>query len=97
MSLVWQIVKPDGSVTYVALSPSREAVERFKQWAIARSGETSTHLGAGLIALGSPLISQAVAQFTAGDYLGFTQTIIPVIVAIMGGASGIAKVESASG
>ena len=84
-------------MTYVTLSPSREAVERLRQWVIVRSGETSTHLGTGLIALGSPLISQAVAQFTAGDYLGFTQTIIPVIVAIMGGASGIAKVESASG
>ena len=95
--LVWQIVKPDGSVAYVALSPSRAAVERFKAWLTARSAETSTHLGGGLLAIGEPLISQqllsAITQFQSGDYVGFITTISPLIVGIAGAAKAIITPE----
>ena len=91
--LVWQIVKPDGSVAYVTLSPSREAIERFKSWLAARSAETSTHLGGGLLAIGEPLISQqiltSIVQFQTGDYVGFITTIAPLIVGTAGAVRAI--------
>jgi hypothetical protein len=93
MPLIWQTTKPDGSVAYVTLSPSRDAVERLKVWLVARSYEPSTHLGGSLLAICSPLISQqvlsAINQLSAHDYLGFIQTIAPVIVGIAGAVKAI--------
>ena len=97
MALVWRVVKPDGSVAYVALSPSREAIERFKSWLAARSAETSTHLGGGLLAIGEPLISQqlltSIVQFQAGDYVGFITTLAPLIVGTAGAVRAIITPE----
>ena len=63
------------------------------RWLAARSSETSTQLGAAVVAATAPLLAEqainAITMGIAGNYIGAITNAIPVLIAIGGAVKAI--------
>ena len=93
-----QVTDPFGNVTYVAVT---SPIDTASDWLNARSGETSTLIGAAAGTALAPTIfdnaSKAVIAGIAGDYISAATYGIPAVVAIYGALAAIIKHDKPKG
>jgi len=90
------------TATYIKVTDALTGVVSFEEspqgqaaisWLAARSTETSTQLGAAVLAATAPLLAEqainAITMGIAGNYIGAITNAIPVLIAIGGAVKAI--------
>ena len=82
-----------GAVTYEESPQGQSAISTVTDWLSARSTESTTHLGAAVLAAASPSLTEqaitAVTMAASGNYIGAATNAVPVLIALGGAIAAI--------
>lgn len=82
-----------GAVTYEESPQGQATISSITGWLADRSTESTTHLGAAVLAVASPSLTEqaitAVTMAASGNYIGAATNAVPVLIALGGAIAAI--------